>query len=299
MATHEFGGGWTEEKLQILDHYLTAYCKIFHTNPRAKHLNTIYVDAFAGTGLIQQRTKRDRAGELFAEFTEPETVEFLNGSAARALQHLFTQYIFIEKSASRVAELEKLRAASPHKTRIVIRKGDANTRLLSLVESTDWRKARAVVFLDPYGMQVDWKTIQQLGKTAAVDLWLLFPLGQAVMRLLRKEGEPPAEWQEALDRIFGTHEWYARFYITEREPGLFENEIVSTRRVADWQTVGAFMIERLQTAFHAVDTKPGILPNSQNVALYLFCFASANPKGAPTALKIARDLLKRIGSQYG
>lgn len=299
MATHEFGGGWTEEKLQILDHYLTAYCKIFQTNPRAKHLNTIYVDAFAGTGLIQQRTKRDRARELFAEFTEPETVEFLKGSAARALRHLFTQYIFIEKSASRVAELEKLRAASPHKTRIVIRKGDANTRLLSLVESTDWTKARAVVFLDPYGMQVDWKTIQQLGKTAAVDLWLLFPLGQAVMRLLRKEGEPPAEWQEALDRIFGTHEWYARFYITEREPGLFENEIVSTRRVADWQTVGAFMIERLQTAFHAVDTKPGILPNSQNVALYLFCFASANPKGAPTALKIARDLVKRIGSQYG
>ena len=198
-----------------------------------------------------------------------------------------------------VAELEKLRAASSHKTRIVIRKGDANTRLLSLVESTDWSKARAVVFLDPYGMQVDWKTIQQLGKTAAVDLWLLFPLGHAVMRLLRKEGEPPAEWQEARDRIFGTHEWYARFYVTEREPGLFEHEIVSTRRIADWQTVGAFMIERLQTAFHAVDTKPGVLPNSQNVALYLFCFASANPKGAPTALKIARDLLKRIGSQYG
>ena len=72
MATHEFGGGWTEEKLQILDHYLTAYCKIFQTNPRAKHLNTIYVDAFAGTGLIQQRTKRERAGELFAEFAEPE-----------------------------------------------------------------------------------------------------------------------------------------------------------------------------------------------------------------------------------
>ena len=84
MATHEFGGDWTEEKLQILDHYLTAYCKIFQTNPRAKHLNTIYVDAFAGTGLIKQRTKRDRAGELFAEFAEPETVEFLKGSAARA-----------------------------------------------------------------------------------------------------------------------------------------------------------------------------------------------------------------------
>ena len=132
-----------------------------------------------------------------------------------------------------------------HKERIGIQKGDANTRLASFVNSTDWRKSRAVVFLDPYGMQVDWETIVKLGRTEAVDLWLLFPLGQ---------------------------------------------------RVADWQAVGAFMIERLKTAFCAVAGHPGILLNSRNVPLYLFCFASANPKGAPTALKIAGYLLKGLKS---
>jgi three-Cys-motif partner protein len=297
MPVHEFGGDWTEQKLQILDDYLTAYCKIFQKNPLAKHLSTVYVDAFAGSGLIQQRPKRAiREGELFAEFAQRETLEFLQGSATRALQHPFTQYMFIEKSGSRIAELEKLRTASPHKNRIVIEKGDANTRLLSLVDSKDWKKWRAVVFLDPYGMQVNWEIIQKLGGTKAVDLWFLFPLGQAVMRLLRKQGDPPAEWQAALDRIFGTHEWYSRFYVTDRHTGLFNHEIVSTRRVADWQAVGAFMIERLKIAFHAVDTDPGVLLNSQNVPLYLFCFASANPKGAPTALKIAGYLLKGLKS---
>jgi len=145
-------------------------------------------------------------------------------------------------------------------------------------------------------MQVDWQTIVKLGRTKAVDLWLLFPLGQAVMRLLRREGEPPAEWQRALDRIFGTHDWHSRFYVTEREADWFEKEIVSTHRVADWQAVGAFMIERLKTAFYAVAPNPRVLLNSRNVPLHLFCFASANPKGAPTALKIAGYLLKGLNS---
>lgn len=294
MPIHKFGGGWTEQKLQVLDHYLVAYCKIFQTNPRAKHFDTIYVDAFAGTGLINQRKAPAEGFGLFTEFSEQETAEFLNGSASRALQHPFSRYVFIEKVASRIAELETLRAKSLHKDRIEIRKGDANTRLANFVASTDWRKSRAVVFLDPYGMQVDWETIVKLGRTEAVDLWLLFPLGQAVMRLLNREGEPPPEWQRALDRIFGTHDWHSRFYVTQREADWFEKEIVSTHRVADWQAVGAFMIERLKTAFCAVAGNPGVLLNSRNVPLYLFCFASANPKGAPTALKIAGYLLKGL-----
>jgi len=296
MPAHEFGGDWTEQKLRVLDNYLIAYCRIFQKNPGARHLETIYIDAFAGTGIIQRKVKPGNEEELFTEFAQPETVQFLHGSAARALRHQFTRYVFIEKSAAGIADLEKLKALSQLKERIAIRKGDANERLIALMDSTDWKKWRAVVFLDPYGMQVEWRTIRRLGETKAVDLWFLFPLGQAVMRLLQKKAKPPPEWQQALDRIFGTHDWYNRFYKTEREPDWFEGEVASTRRVAHWHAVAAFMIERLKTAFHAVEPNPGILMNSQNVPLYLFCFASANPKGAPTALKIARDLLKRLNS---
>ena len=128
-------------------------------------------------------------------------------------------------------------------------------------------------------MQVAWNIIKKLGETKAVDLWFLFPLGQAVMRLLRKEGEPPPEWQQALDRIFGTEEWKNRFYVTERDTDLFEQEIVHTRRSVDWQQVQDFMIERLKSVFHSVCSEPGILWNSRNSPLYLFCFAAANPRG--------------------
>jgi three-Cys-motif partner protein len=149
VPAHKFGGGWTEQKLQILDDYLAAYCQIFRANPNARYFDTIYVDAFAGTGLIEtQKAAADRA-EVFAEFAEPEALEFLKGSASRALQHPFTRYVFIEKSAMQVTELEKLRAESPRSSQIFIEKGDANTHLARFVNLTDWKKCRAVVFLDP------------------------------------------------------------------------------------------------------------------------------------------------------
>ena len=36
----------------------------------------------------------------------------------------------------------------------------------------DWSSHRAVLFLDPYGMQVEWTTIEAIARTGAIDLWL-------------------------------------------------------------------------------------------------------------------------------
>ncbi len=38
-------------------------------------------------------------------------------------------------------------------------------------------------------MQVDWKTIEAVAATKAIDLWLLFPLGVGVNRLLTRSGD--------------------------------------------------------------------------------------------------------------
>lgn len=56
MDEQRYGGEWSDEKLRILRDYLERYLQIFHANERAKHLNPIYVDGFAGCGT---RTPRD------------------------------------------------------------------------------------------------------------------------------------------------------------------------------------------------------------------------------------------------
>ena len=176
MAAHEFGGEWTEQKLRILDDYLTAYCAIFERNERARFFDTIYVDAFAGSGLIERRGRSATKENLFGEFTEQDAVKFLQGSAARAIQHRFSRYIFIEKSSVRIAELEALKGRSPNATRISIRQGDANDRLLKFVKATDLAERREQSsFSTRTEMQVDWETIRRLGETKAVDLWLAIP----------------------------------------------------------------------------------------------------------------------------
>lgn len=136
MANQSFGGDWTEQKLGILNDYLAAYCTIFQSNPAARHLDTIYVDAFAGGGLIQQPAARKAEERLFGEFVEQDAVAFLKGSAARALHHTFTRYVFIEKSELRIAELEKLKTQSSAGSQISIRRGDGNKRWIEFSERT-------------------------------------------------------------------------------------------------------------------------------------------------------------------
>lgn len=56
----------------------------------------------------------------------------------------------------------------------------------------DWKRWRAVAFLDPYGMNVEADLLWRIGDTKAIDLWLLFPLGMGVNRLLKSGGLHPS-----------------------------------------------------------------------------------------------------------
>ena len=47
MPVHEFGGDWTEQKLERLRKYLSAFMKAMD---KRTYSQTIDVDAFAGTG---------------------------------------------------------------------------------------------------------------------------------------------------------------------------------------------------------------------------------------------------------
>jgi len=184
MAKHEFGGDWTTEKLERLRKYLAAYMTIFTRNPKAVHFTTIYVDAFAGTGHRVDPAKRSASDPGLEDIEDQEIESFKKGSARIALEvePSFQRFIFIEQKVTRVSDLEALRDAFPHKAHSVqIEGGDANSFLRKWCAETDWSKHRAVVFLDPYGMQVEWATLEAIARTKAIDVWILFPLGVAVI----------------------------------------------------------------------------------------------------------------------
>jgi len=291
--THRFGGKWTEEKLKILEHYLSAYLKIFHANPRAQYLRTTYVDAFAGTGTRADSGSEEAVDPVLLPLEHDEDAkQFKRGSASIALEMepSFHNYVFIEKNRARAGELEEHVRSYGHPVGVI--PGEANAEIRAWIQRTHWHRNRAVVFLDPYGMQVEWDTIRALGGTHGVDLWLLFPLGQAVVRLLT-ERPPTGGWADRLTTFFGTEAWREAFYRASPQASLFGAPAEADRDV-DWRQVESFFVERLKTVFAAVSQKPRRLMNSMSVPLYLLFFASANPKGSKTAIKIANHLLENI-----
>lgn len=289
----QFGGSWTEQKLQRLGKYLTAYRNALKDQP----FTLYYIDAFAGTGYNTPKAAPDYQSPLFDDLAAEETRQFIDGSARIALQIPlpFHQYVFIEQHPDRFAELAKLKADFPTLApRITPVHEEANTYLVSLCKSRDWlrEKCRAVIFLDPFGMQVSWTTIRAIAETKAVDLWLLFPLGIAVNRMLPKHGQIPSGWRKRLDLIFGDLDWYSSFYETQGTPSLFGGIDETPVKRVDYSAISSYFVKRLKTVFPHVAENPLPLLNSSNCPLYLLCFAAGNPKGGPIAKRIAEYILK-------
>jgi len=289
-SPHTFGGPWTTAKLSALALYLSAYT----TALKDQHFRKWYIDAFAGSG-DRADSEADAAFETrtLPGFDSVESERSWSGSARIALntQPAFDHFVFIEQNGKWCEQLAALRTEfGRSEQEVEILRGDANEALRRL-SASDWRGRRAVLFLDPYGMQVDWTTLEAVARSRAMDVWILFPLG-TVIRLMTRSGEMPVSWRRALDRVFGTGEWIDALYKPEPQRHLFGDDDERTRSTTD--VVARYYNLRLRTLFPAVAANPVTLRNSRNAPLYLLCFAASNRAGAPIALRIAEHLLKGL-----
>jgi three-Cys-motif partner protein len=285
---NEFGGLWTQRKLEVLSKYLSAYTRIFRKNPSAQFYTTSYVDAFAGTGVLR-RPALGGIAKLIPGMAEAEA-EFRKGSVRRALEVKppFDKYVLIEKNAQKCRELKALAAEFPEKQIEVIEE-DANSALLKWCGHLNTRRERAVVFLDPFGASVEWSVISALAKTRSVDLWILFPYF-AINRMLARNRKPQGAIANRLTKVFGTTDWESfyssRGFHSLLEPGPQINEdykSVNHRKIID------FFLSQLRSEFEAVaDPKP--LHNSKGSLLFLLIFAAGNKASAKTGIKIANSI---------
>src|SRR5580704_19750042 len=166
MGGHTFGGDWTEDKLDCLGKYLSEYRKIFVKNERARYFRTWYVDAFAGTGSRSVQDPSGRAESLFeGDYEDPESQRYRDGSAiiALGLESPFDKYLFIEKSKVRLNKLKgEIGKRYPELLgRCELSSVDANIALRDWSSRRDWKKERAVVFLDLMGCKWNGKLLER------------------------------------------------------------------------------------------------------------------------------------------
>jgi three-Cys-motif partner protein len=285
----QFGGEFhTRSKLEAVRRYLVEYAKI----TRKRRLRTVYIDAFAGAGsYVPACRNMNTGGEDCLIDLEPQEFE---GSASIALQvkPRFDEYVFIEKKPSNYACLKELRDEHPTlRASVRLMRGDANERLRRICERHDWTQRRAIVFLDPFGMQVDWATIEAIAHTKAIDLWYLFPLG-AVSRLLPRDGQIDSANASKLNRFFGGHHWYNAFFAERVKEGLVWDEHM-TVRVKPREEIGGYYVNRLRSIFTGVARRPRPLYSQGKKTLFWLCFATCDEEGAPERIKIAESILAR------
>lgn len=292
----EWGGRWTEEKLVAFEKYVNAYLTIMNSFRVKKNWKLIYFDGFAGSGSRNEAKKEgnsDLLQEMFRDYClDEEELETYKGAAERVLsipQRGFDFYYFVDKDKESSLKLHELLAPFENDKTLVYRNSDANKQIEMLAKAMlNDNSLAALVLLDPFGMQVDWKSIELL-KGTRTDLWILIPTGVIVNRLLDRKCE--LTHAEKLTSFFGKDEEFLRdyFYKKKKVDTLFgETEIVEKVK-KPIEKIAELYIEQLKTIFDYVTEKPLVLYNTRNTPIFHFACASDNQ----TAIKIASQIIKK------
>jgi three-Cys-motif partner protein len=288
MVDHIFGAEHTELKLSTVEAYLRAYTKAL----RRIFDELWYIDAFAGTG--SRVVKHDAQPRGLLHEAVPARIERLRGSAQIALDVTprFDRLIFIEKRKGFADELEKIRGKHSNR-RITVIHGDANAAIRNIVRDNNWSDKRAVLFLDPYGMEVDWKTLKAVADTRAIDVWYLFSLSGFYRQATRQFSDIDDDKRAALNRTFGSDSWMEDLYPRERMRTLTDEvRTIRRQRPRNVRVLEGYVKDRLQTIFSTV-LDPLRLPRSGPPRYSLFlCISSRSEKAISVASRIGNHILK-------
>jgi three-Cys-motif partner protein len=276
-------GDWSVDKLRILKDYSSAYTKILQNqrNKRTgkKQFFTGYIDAFAGAG----------------EHVHKSTGIVVKGSPLNALELAtqFDHYDFIELNADRIERLQKL---AQERRNVTIHHGDCNEILLKTVlpkyRREDYR--RALCFLDPYSLQLDWKVLKMAGEMQSVEIFLNFPIHD-----MNRNAKNPCiddvkpSSRARMTKFWGDESWHTAMFEPSKQasllPGLFGEEATPELEKLDQPSFVAAFQQRLRDAagFGFVPN-PVPMRNSIGAVVYYLFFASNNEKGG----KIANDVMR-------
>lgn len=285
---HFFGGAHTEIKLEIV----SAYAKAFQTALKYQPFETWYIDPFAGSG---ERTEKRTIGGLWEEAPVEEAEISFAGSAKRALDISppFDHYRFADTKPEHVAALTNLRADYPDRD-IQIFPGDGNECVQKIVRNRLWKgkdtgwKQRGIIFLDPYGMQVSWDSLQQIAATQRLDVWFLFAAKAVRQQLGPSLDRVDKAKAERLDRFFGEPNWRNEFFRPATSQNDFFGDGQQTAEASvNLPAIGEYARRRFEKAFCWVSAPKGLKVAHVPDYFQLYCMTNNH---SAKALNLIRKL---------
>ena len=208
----EFGGGWTINKLRVLELYLKKY--------RVVAGNGSYLDGFAGSGSVKVKGKD----------------QIFEGSARIAINaRAFKTLWLFENDDDTLQRLDyTLSYYFPLKRRrrVHVVPGDFNATIVEILKAEQIPKDKpCFAFLDPDSTQLAWDTVELLARykepvappgRCKIEMWILFNTHQAIGRLIDRQGEvdyAASARAKTMDRVMGGRDAWWPLY----EQGLHIN----------------------------------------------------------------------------
>lgn len=260
-------GPWSRKKLDLLRNYLIAYTKIMTSEKikswcKSRH----YVDAFAGA----------------TYHVDKESYELIEGSPRIALnlEPGFDTYSFIDMDRRRIKDtIDPLCDEYPEKSKnIFTHCGDCNQilteKILPQFPNKGFCPQRGFMFLDPYGINLNWSTVEAVANSGIFDVLINF----SVMGVYRKLGDKlPCDCdRQKINALMGTEDWLKVAYAENKQMSLLdlpELNKFERRRHEIAERLVTFYQERLQTCFKHV-SRAVIMKNSSGGPMYALILAS-------------------------
>lgn len=290
----EWGGLWTEDKLDCFESYVRAYLTIMNAYRDKYNWKLLYFDGFAGCG-SRGSEEKFALEQVYGNNPIDESELKLYAGAAERVVRLeqvmrgFDFYYFVDMNENNLTKLELKLAPYITKGYKVFRPDNANNQLLELSKGMQNNKnLKTLCFLDPFGMNIDWESIVSIAGPS-IDLWILVPTGSIVNRLIQKNGE--LRYPDKLETFFGLpeNEIKNRFFVPITETTLFGEETRIQKVRGAIQEIASIYCDQLGQLFPYVTSKPLVLKNSNNVPIFHLVCASHNA----TAVKIAQQIINK------
>lgn len=298
MKAQKFGHKHTVKKLNAVEEYLNSYT----TALKNQNFELLYIDACAGSGSStpkQPSGRLDHEGDGLFENNQSaliDTQEIVLGSPIRALglNNPFHKYLFNDYKISNINALKKhVDSNFPNlKNRVEYSRSDANEMLLNVCRDYNWQHTRAVVFLDPFGLQINYDTLTALARTGAVDVWYLVPVF-AMYRQVTGTGDIHEDGGPRVDIALGTNRWrevVAHEYVPT---DLFGTVPTVKERAVNIEWFERIAKEQIGNAFSGQVLEETLRLGKNGTHEFSLMFAWANPSDrAKLASKLAKAVLK-------
>lgn len=158
------------------------------------------------------------------------------------------------------------------------------------------------MFLDPYGLNVDWTTLETIRATGAIDVWYLVNINGILRQAARSWAAVDSHKQKRLTQMFGTDDWRSAWY--DLRPSQFDifGQLSPEEwaRTADEAAVEAWVQQRLASLFTWVPKPLRLYMDRGSIHQFSLFFALSNASGPALGLaqKLAGHVLnKGISSQ--